>query len=112
MADKQVIVNLYEFEKRLTGGKPIYLHMGHLIDKRRTCVLKNGYCAAFIEIQAMVAERIYWAEDEDPSRGCISNPQGTNQPRHGRSAPTGCGTAKLHDQRRNKQYDPSASASD
>lgn len=28
---RQVITNLFEFEKEMLGGKPFYLHMGHLI---------------------------------------------------------------------------------
>lgn len=44
---RQVISNLFEFEKEMLGGKPVYLHMGHLIDKGAICALKSGYYAAY-----------------------------------------------------------------
>ncbi|HGH3371754.1 sulfite reductase subunit C [Kluyvera intermedia] len=61
----QVIPNIFEFEKEMLGGKPIYLHMGHLIDKggymRFKDVVLNGIK---LNPGARVAERMYWVEDE------------------------------------------------
>lgn len=61
----QVIPNIFEFEKEMLGGKPIYLHMGHLIDKggymRFKEIVLNG---VKLNPGARVAERMYWAEDE------------------------------------------------
>ncbi|WYJ52586.1 hypothetical protein SEEC0818_005770 [Salmonella enterica subsp. enterica serovar Cerro str. 818] len=66
---KQVIVNLYEFEKEMLGGKPIYLHMGHLIDKGGYLRFKERVLRGVqLNPEAMVAERIYWAEDESIAR--------------------------------------------
>ncbi|EAB8593050.1 anaerobic sulfite reductase subunit AsrC [Salmonella enterica] len=66
---KQVIVNLYEFEKEMLGGKPIYLHMGHLIDKGGYLRFKERVLRGVqLNPEAMVAERIYWAEDESVAR--------------------------------------------
>ncbi len=66
---RQVITNLFEFEKEMLGGKPVYLHMGHLIDKGgylrfRERVLRGVQ----LNPEATVAERIYWAEDESVAR--------------------------------------------
>lgn len=54
---------------RCANGKPVYLHMGHLIDKGgylsfRESVLRD----VTLNPEAMVAERIYWAEDESVAR--------------------------------------------
>ncbi|ECC3285724.1 sulfite reductase subunit C [Salmonella enterica subsp. enterica] len=66
---KQVIVNLYEFEKEMLGGKLIYLHMGHLIDKGGYLRFKERVLRGVqLNPEAMVAERIYWAEDESVAR--------------------------------------------
>jgi anaerobic sulfite reductase subunit C len=61
----QVIPKIFEFEHEMLGGKPIYLHMGHLIDKGgymrfKEVVLKGVQ----LNPGAHVAQRIYWAEDE------------------------------------------------
>lgn len=61
----QVIENLLAFEKEMLEGKPVYLHMGHLIDragyqKFKERVLRN----VEFNPEAQVAERIYWVEDE------------------------------------------------
>ncbi len=95
----------------MLGGKTVCLIWAHLIDKGGYRFQRQVLRGVQLNPEAMVAERIYWA-GANPSRGCcISNPPGTNQPRHG-ATPTGCGTLLPHDQRRNKQYDPStASAS-
>ncbi|EHQ9038314.1 hypothetical protein KI082_005031, partial [Escherichia coli] len=55
--------------KEMLDGKPVYLHMGHLIDKGgylsfRERVLRD----VTLNPEAMVAERIYWAEDESVAR--------------------------------------------
>ena len=60
-----VIPNIFEFEKEMLGGKPVYLHMGHLIDKGgymrfKELALKN----VKLNAGAFVAQRMYWAEDE------------------------------------------------
>ncbi|WP_368045889.1 anaerobic sulfite reductase subunit C [Salmonella enterica] len=49
----------------MLDGKPIYLQMGHLVDKGgylrfKERVLRNLQ----LNPEAMVAERIYWLEDE------------------------------------------------
>lgn len=108
---KQVIVNLYEFEKEMLGGKPIYLHMGHLIDKGGYLRFKNGYCAAFSSIRKRWSPNAFTGPKTNPSRGCISNPPGTNQPRHGRSPPTGCGTLNHMTSAATSSMTPPASAS-
>lgn len=53
----------------MLDGKPVYLHMGHLIDKGgylrfREMVLRD----VTLNQEAMVAEQIYWAEDESVAR--------------------------------------------
>lgn len=66
---RQVITNLFEFEKEMLDGKPVYLHMGHLIDRGgylrfKERVLRNVQ----LNPEEMVAGRIYWAEDESAAR--------------------------------------------
>lgn len=108
---KQVIVNLYEFEKEMLGGKPIYLHMGHLIDKGGYLRFKERVLRGVqLNPEAMVAERIYWAEDESVARMHLK-PADTNQPRHGRSPPTGCGTLNHMTSAATSSITPPASAS-
>ncbi|HBA8308597.1 TPA: anaerobic sulfite reductase subunit AsrC, partial [Escherichia coli] len=66
---RQVISNLFEFEKEMLGGKPVYLHMGHLIDKGGYLRFKERVLRGVqLNPEAMVAERIYWAEDESVAR--------------------------------------------
>ena len=66
---RQVISNLFEFEKEMLGGKPVYLHMGHLIDKGGYLRFKERVLRGVqLNPEAMVAERIYWAEDESGAR--------------------------------------------
>jgi anaerobic sulfite reductase subunit C len=61
----QLIPNIFEFEKEMLGGKPIYLHMGHLIDKGGYMHFKESVLKDLkLNPGAHVAERIYWAEDE------------------------------------------------
>lgn len=65
----KVISNIFEFEKETLGGKPIYLHMGHLIDKEGyLCFKDRALHNVELNPDAMVAERIYWAEDESAAR--------------------------------------------
>ncbi|MCX2791232.1 4Fe-4S binding protein [Vibrio sp. Sgm 5] len=60
-----VIDNLFEFEKEMLGGKPIYLHMGHLIDKGGYLRFRERVLdGVSLNPEAKVAERMYWAEDE------------------------------------------------
>ncbi|CNI21951.1 MULTISPECIES: sulfite reductase subunit C [Yersinia] len=60
-----VIKNLFEFEAEMLGGKPIYLHMGHLIDRAGYHKFKERVlCGVTLNPEAMVAERIFWAEDQ------------------------------------------------
>ncbi|WP_234497766.1 sulfite reductase subunit C [Vibrio maritimus] len=61
----QVLENLFEFEKEMLKGVPKYLHMGHLIDKGGYMRFKERVLRD-VELNpgAMVAERMYWAEDE------------------------------------------------
>lgn len=62
---KQVIVNLYEFEKEMFGGKLIYLYMGYLIDKGGYLCFKEWVlCGVQFNLEVMVVECIYWVEDE------------------------------------------------
>ncbi|HEI2352583.1 TPA: sulfite reductase subunit C [Escherichia coli] len=66
---RQVISNLFEFEKEMLGGKPVYLHMGHLIDKGGYLRFKERVLRGVqLNPEATVAERIYWAEDESVAR--------------------------------------------
>ncbi len=66
---RQVITNLFEFEKEMLDGKPVYLHMGHLIDKGGYLRFKERVLRDVqLNPEAMVAERIYWAEDESVAR--------------------------------------------
>ncbi|TKI04681.1 sulfite reductase subunit C [Martelella alba] len=65
----RMIANLYEFEKEMLGGKPIYLHMGHLIDRSGYPRFKERVLRGIsLNPEALVAERIYWAEDESVAR--------------------------------------------
>ncbi|MCP4181247.1 MAG: sulfite reductase subunit C [bacterium] len=60
-----VLDNIFEFEEEMLGGKAVYLHMGHLIDKSGYKVFKERVLRGVtLNPEAMVADRIYWAEDE------------------------------------------------
>jgi len=61
----QVLNNLFAFEKEVLAGTPVYMHMGHLIDKAGYHAFKDRVLrdVTFNE-EAHVAERLYWAEDE------------------------------------------------
>ncbi|PSU48643.1 sulfite reductase subunit C [Photobacterium frigidiphilum] len=61
----QVLNNLFAFEKEILEGTPVYMHMGHLIDKAGYHAFKDRVLrdVTFNE-EAHVAERLYWAEDE------------------------------------------------
>ncbi len=49
----------------MLGGKPIYLHMGHLIDKGGYLRFRERVLdGVSLNPEAKVAERMYWAEDE------------------------------------------------
>lgn len=53
----------------MLGGKPVYLHMGHLIDKGGYLRFKERVLRDVqLNPEAMVAERIYWAEYESVAR--------------------------------------------
>ncbi|MFQ1877327.1 4Fe-4S binding protein [Aeromonas veronii] len=59
-----VIKNLFEFEAEMLDGKPIYLHMGHLIDRAGYHKFKERVLRGVtLNPEAMVADRIFWAED-------------------------------------------------
>ncbi|HCN4908634.1 TPA: sulfite reductase subunit C, partial [Escherichia coli] len=56
-------------EKEMLDGKPVYLHMGHLIDKGGYLRFKERVLRGVqLNPEATVAERIYWAEDESVAR--------------------------------------------
>ncbi|MGF1875915.1 sulfite reductase subunit C [Photobacterium frigidiphilum] len=61
----QVLNNLFAFEKEILEETPVYMHMGHLIDKAGYHAFKDRVLrdVTFNE-EAHVAERLYWAEDE------------------------------------------------
>ncbi|MCX9131526.1 sulfite reductase subunit C [Aeromonas veronii] len=60
-----VIKNLFEFEAEMLDGKPIYLHMGHLIDRAGYHKFKERVLRGVtLNPEAMVADRIFWAEDQ------------------------------------------------
>lgn len=62
---KQVIDNLFEFEKEMLAGTPRYLHMGHLIDQGGYLRFKERVLQGVkLNPEAKVAEYMYWAEDE------------------------------------------------
>ncbi|CAG9000807.1 MAG: Anaerobic sulfite reductase subunit C [Candidatus Celerinatantimonas neptuna] len=61
----QIIPNIFAFEKEMLGGRPVYLHMGHLIDKGGYLRFKERVLEGVkLNPGAFVAERMYWAEDE------------------------------------------------
>ncbi|MFM2481398.1 sulfite reductase subunit C [Celerinatantimonas sp. YJH-8] len=61
----QIIPNIFAFEKEMLGGKPIYLHMGHLIDTGGYLRFKERVLQdVTLNPEAFVAQRMYWAEDE------------------------------------------------
>ncbi|AUH02306.1 sulfite reductase subunit C [Prodigiosinella confusarubida] len=61
----QMIPNIFEFEKEMLDGKPVYLHMGHLIDRGGYKRFKERVLQGVkLNPGAMVAEQMYWAEDE------------------------------------------------
>lgn len=61
----EVVKNLFEFEAEILEGKPIYLHMGHLIDRAGYHKFKERVLRdVVLNPEAMVAERIFWAEDQ------------------------------------------------
>ncbi|WP_318437788.1 sulfite reductase subunit C [Photobacterium leiognathi] len=61
----QVISNLLEFEKEMLEGTPVYLHMGHLIDRAGYHKFKERVLRGVtLNSEAQVAERIYWSEEE------------------------------------------------
>ena len=60
-----VINNIWKFSAHMLDGSPKYLHMGHLIDKAgykkfREWALKD----IDLNPEAMVADRMYWLENE------------------------------------------------
>ncbi|MBD1576487.1 4Fe-4S binding protein [Vibrio sp. S11_S32] len=60
-----VIKNILAFEEEMLKGEPVYLHMGHLIDRAGYMKFKERVLRGVeLNPEAMVAERIYWAEDE------------------------------------------------
>ena len=60
-----MIKNLFEFEAEMLDGKPIYLHMGHLIDRAGYHKFKARVLRGVtLNPEAMVADRIFWAEDQ------------------------------------------------
>ncbi|MFQ2920460.1 sulfite reductase subunit C [Aeromonas allosaccharophila] len=60
-----VIKNLFEFEAEMLDGKPIYLHMGHLIDRAGYHKFKERVLRGVtLNPEAMIADRIFWAEDQ------------------------------------------------
>jgi anaerobic sulfite reductase subunit C len=61
----QVLNNLFAFEKEILAGTPVYMHMGHLIDKAGYHAFKDRVLRdVILNEEAHVAERLYWAEDE------------------------------------------------
>ncbi len=61
----QVLNNLFAFEKEILAGTPVYMHMGHLIDKAGYHAFKDRVLRdVTLNEEAHVAERLYWAEDE------------------------------------------------
>ena len=53
----------------MLDGEPVYLHMGHLIDKGGYLRFKERVLRDVqLNPEATVAERIYWAEDESAAR--------------------------------------------
>ncbi|MFV0576891.1 MAG: sulfite reductase subunit C [Vibrio sp.] len=62
---QQVIKNTLEFEEEMLKGQPVYLHMGHLIDRAGYKAFKERVLRGVtLNPEAKVADRIYWAEDE------------------------------------------------
>lgn len=60
-----VIKNILAFEAEMLKGQPIYLHMGHLIDKAGYKKFKERVLRDIpLNPEAQIADRIYWAEDE------------------------------------------------
>lgn len=59
-----LIRNIFEFEKEMLSGTPIYLHMGHLIDRAGYMYFKDRVLQGVnFNLGAQVADRMYWQED-------------------------------------------------
>ena len=59
-----VIRNIFEFEREMLDGTPVYLHMGHLIDRAGYNNFKQRVLRGVtLNPGAQVAERMHWHED-------------------------------------------------
>ena len=77
---RQIVRNVFKFQDYVLDGKPVYRHFGHLIDESsyrvfRDFILCTSAMAKELNVprvllndEALVADRIYWAEDESVAR--------------------------------------------
>ena len=77
---RQIVRNVFKFQDYVLDGKPVYRHFGHLIDESsyrvfRDFILGTSAMAKELNVpkvilndEALVADRIYWAEDESVAR--------------------------------------------
>lgn len=77
---RQIVRNIFKFQNYVLNGKPVYRHFGHLIDQAsyrvfRDFILGNskeaeeaGVEKVILNDEALVADRIYWEEDESVAR--------------------------------------------
>ena len=77
---RQIVRNIFKFQDYVLNGKPVYRHFGHLIDEAsyrvfRDFILGNSPEAEALQVpkvilneEAIVADRIYWNEDESVAR--------------------------------------------
>ncbi|MGG7178419.1 sulfite reductase subunit C [Clostridium paraputrificum] len=82
---RQIVRNIFMFQDYVLDGKPIYRHFGHLIDESsykvfRDFIMGNSKKAEELQVpkvilndEALVADRIYWDEDESVARIHLKN---------------------------------------
>lgn len=77
---RQIVRNIFKFQHYVLDGKPVYRHFGHLIDEASYRVFRDfilgtsdvaeaaGVEKVKLNPEALVADRIYWDEDESVAR--------------------------------------------
>lgn len=82
---RQIVRNIFKFQDYVLDGKPVYRHFGHLIDEASYKVFRDFILGispkaeelsvpkVILNDEALVADRIYWHEDESVARVHLKN---------------------------------------
>ena len=82
---RQIVRNIFMFQDYMLQGKPVYRHFGHLIDEGSYRVFKefilgiseeakaNHVPEVHLNDECLVADRVYWDEDETVARIHLKN---------------------------------------